>query len=133
MARAAHVPEQSGHRREAFTLVEVLATLALVAIILPVAMKGIAIATAMAGTAKQQMEAASLAETALAEILATEAWQEGELSGDFGTDWPQYRWTARVRDWEETTLRRVDVTVHWTRRGRERSFSLTTLVYSGDD
>ena len=49
-------------RQAAFTLVEVLATLALIAIVLPVAMNGISLATAAAGVAKQQMEAASLAE-----------------------------------------------------------------------
>ena len=120
------------NRQRAFTLVEVLATLALVAIILPVAMEGISLATTMAGVAKQKMEAASLAETTLAELLATGAWQNGDLSGDFGPEQPQYHWIAEVRDWEGTTLRRMDVHVQWTARGRERSVTLTTLVYTGN-
>ena len=120
------------NRQRAFTLVEVLATLALVAIILPVAMEGISLATTMAGVAKQKMEAASLAETTLAELLATGAWQNGDLSGDFGPEQPQYHWIAEVRDWEATTLRRMDVHVQWTARGQERSVTLTTLVYTGN-
>ncbi len=119
-------------RRRAFTLVEVLATLALVAIILPVAMKGISLAISTAGLARQRMEAASLAETKLAELLATGAWEDGNPSGDFGSEWPDYSWTAEVREWEGITLQQVDVRVEWTARGKERSITLTTLAYAGD-
>ena len=55
---------QGFRRQRAFTLVEVLATLVLVAIILPVAMKGISLAAATAGDAKRKMEAAALVQTA---------------------------------------------------------------------
>ena len=132
MIRTVKAWHRGSRRRQAFTLVEVLATLALVAIILPVVMKGISLATATAGFAKQQMEAASLAETMLAELVASEALQDGTLSGDFGPEWPQYQWTAEVRDWEGATLQQMDVHVQWTARGQERSVTLTTLVYSGD-
>ena len=132
MINTATARHQESHRRRGFTLVEVLATLALVAIVLPVAMRGISLAMAMAGVARQQTEAASLVETTLAELLATGAWQNGNLSGDFGPDRPQYRWTAEVQDWEGTTLRLMDVRVQWTTRGRERSVTLTTLVYTGN-
>ena len=115
----------------AFTLVEVLASLVLVAIILPVAMKGISLITGLAGSAKQHLEAGSLAETKLAELLATGAWQDGDSIGDFGQDWPDYRWTAEVRDREGTTLREVEVGVQWTRRATDRSITLTTLAYTG--
>ena len=117
--------------RSAFTLVEVLVSLVLVAIILPVAMKGISLITGLAGSAKQHLEAGSLAETKLAELLATGAWQDGDATGDFGQDWPVYRWTAEARDREGTTLREVEVSVQWTRRATDRSITLTTLAYTG--
>lgn len=132
MTSAQEARHQSSHRQGAFTLVEVLATLMLVAIILPVAMKGISLAAMTAGAAKQRMEAAALAETRLGELLATGEWLNGDLSGDFGPDWPDHHWTADVRDWEGTTLRQVDVRVKWTTRGKERSITLTTLVYTGN-
>ena len=119
--------------RRAFTLVEVLASLALVAIILPVVMKGISLATMMAGTAKHRVEAASLAEAKLAELLATDGWQNGNLAGDFGSDRPDYRWTAEAQDWEGIALQQLDVHVTWTMRGKERSFTLTTLAYAGNE
>ena len=51
--------------RGGFTLVEVLASLALVAVILPVAMEGVSLAVGAAGLARDRIEAASLAETKL--------------------------------------------------------------------
>jgi len=119
-------------RQRAFTLVEVLAALTLVAIILPAAMKGISLATATAALAKQKLTAASLAETKLAELLASGEWQNGDLAGDFGEEWPNYHWTAEATDWEATTLQEVSVSVTWTARGADRSVTLSTLAYVGN-
>ena len=112
-----------------FTLIEVLATLMLVAIVLPVVMNGLTLCLATAGHARSQAEAASLAQTKLTELLVSEDVQQAALSGDFGTDWPGYRWAAQVTAWEGTTLRQVEVTVTWKQRGRDRALTLTTLVY----
>ena len=115
----------------AFTLVEVLATLTLMAIIMPVAMRGISLATATAGQARRQVEAVSLAESKLAELQATGEWQGGSLSGDCGTDWPDYQWACEVNDWEGTTVQQLAVSVTWLARGATRKVTLTTLVYTG--
>ena len=72
-----------------------------------------------------------MAETALADLLVTGALQNGDTTGDFGPDRPDYRWTAQVQDWEGMTLRMVEVQVTWTRRGKERSVELTSLIYTG--
>ena len=114
----------------AFTLIEVLATLLLVGIVLPVVMNGLSLCLNTADVARGQTEATSLAQTRLAELLVTGDWQRSSLSGDFGTDWPGYRWAAEAKDWE-TTLRQVDMTVSWTSRGKDRAVTLTTLVYTG--
>lgn len=115
----------------AFTLIEVLATLTLVAIVLPVVIDGVLLSLATAGQARQQTEAASLAQSKLAELVATGQLNDSEIAGDFGPDWPEYRWSARVDEWEDTRLAQLDVSVIWTRRGRERSVTLTTLIYEG--
>ena len=118
-------------RRAAFTLVEVLAALMLAAIVLPIAMRGISLATSAAGTARRQMEAASLAEAKLAELIATGEWQGSNLSGDCGDAWPEYRWSAEVIESSETALHQLDVHIEWTARGHARDVVLSTLVYSG--
>jgi len=119
-------------RLRAFTLVEVLAALTLAAIILPVAMRGVSLAIAASDDARRRLEAAALAETQLTDLLVTDAWQTADLSGEFGSDWPDYTWTAAVSDWNGvTTLRQVTIQVKWTARSRERSVTLTTLVYTG--
>ena len=112
-----------------FTLIEVLATLMLVAIVLPVVMNGLSLCLATAGHARSQTEASSLAQTKLTELLMSTDLPHAALSGDFGSDWPGYRWTAQVAGWEGTTLRQVDVTVTWKQRGKERAVTLTTLMY----
>ena len=118
-------------RPAAFTLVEVLAALVLVAIILPVAMRGISLATMAAANAKHRMEAASLAEAKLAELSVCSDCRLADLSGDCGPDWPAYRWAAELGDWEGSTLRQLTVSVYWTASGSERAVALTTLIYSG--
>jgi len=108
--------------------VEVLATLVLVAIIIPVAMRAVSLATALAGRTRDRIEAAALAEDRLVEVMATGAWQAGDQQGDFGEDWPRYKWALEVKDWEGTTLSQVTVRVTWQADAAERSVSITTLA-----
>jgi len=118
--------------RRAFTLVEVLASLVLVAIILPVAMKGVSLCLELSETARQQMEAGALAELRLAEVLATEEWTDGDASGDFGEDRPRYTWNMTVEEWEGPSISQIDVSVEWTSRGKTREVTLSTLAYTGE-
>jgi len=115
--------------RRAFTLVEVLASLALVAIILPVAMKGISTAIQAAALARQRAQAASLAATTMAELITTGDLEEASAQGEF-EDYPNYHWTADIADWEGTAVRQLTVRVIWTAHGRERSVTLDTLVFT---
>jgi len=111
--------------------VEILATLVLVAIILPVAMSGISLALSVADESRRQTEAASLAQTKIAEIVAEQQYQNTSLAGDFAPDRPEYRWVSQVTDWQGTTLKELDVQVFWNSKNRERSITLSTLVYTG--
>jgi type II secretion system protein I len=117
-------------RRGGFTLPEVLATLLLVAIVLPAVMQAISLATAAAGTARQRSEASALAESKLNELTATNQWQSGGLSGDFGEQWPGYTWQAEVQSWVEPSARELHVHVTWHARGRDYDVTLSTLVYT---
>lgn len=119
-----------GTRRSGgFTFIELLATVVLLGIIMPVAMQSIGLCTRLGGQSRKQIEAASLARTKLAELTCTGNWQSGEKSGDFGTDWPDYQWSAVVSSWTDTDIDQLDLTVKWKSQGRDYSLTLSTLVY----
>jgi general secretion pathway protein I len=126
-----HVVRRASGAR-GFTLIEVLATLLLMTIALPVIMHGISLATSAGSLAKRRTEAASLTNSKLNELVATGQWQSGQLSGDFGTDWPDYTWSAQLNDYDGTN-KQLDVTVNWIGRGGEQeAMTLSTLVYPGN-
>jgi general secretion pathway protein I len=121
-------------RPRAFTLVEVLATLMLMAIVFPVLMQGVTLSSRLADDARRRTEASGLAEGKLAEIVATNEWQQASLSGDFGPDLPGYRWQANTAPWAQDTtnvgMQQIDVQVFWSARGHEDSLQVSTLAYN---
>ena len=123
-----------GRRRfGGFTFIELLATMVLIAVIMPVAMQCIALCTRLGGQSRKHIEAASLARTKLTELTASQDWETGAKSCEFGSDWPGYRWTADVSNWADSTLRQLDLTVFWQSQGQQRSTMLSTLVYPEDN
>lgn len=116
-------------RSKGFTFIELLATVVLIAVIMPVAMGGISLCTSLAGQSREQIEAATLAKAKLTELVVGKSWETGDKSGDFGKDRSGYRWAAEVSDWTDPTVRRLQLTVFWQSRNRQRSVTLSTLVY----
>ncbi len=120
-------------RRSAFTLVEVMATMMLMAIVLPSVNQGIATATLAATTARRHTEAAGLAQSKLTELITNGTWQGGTLSGDCGPDWPDYRWQATLSTWandpQAVGMQQLDVQILWTARSRPESITVSGLVY----
>ena len=116
-----------------FTFIEMLATMVLIALIMPVAMHGIALCTRLAGQSERQIEAAGLAKMMLTQLVATQDWQNGDQQGDFGSDWPDYEWSATLLDWTDSTVQQLDVTVYWVAQGTEKEITLSTLVYESSD
>ena len=120
--------QRARKRKSGFTLIEVLATLALLAIVLPVAMKGISTSVRAADLARDRMVAATLADTKLAETIVTGEWLNGDASGDFGDEYPGFAWELEVTDWQDVSLSQLDVTVEWPYANDVRSLTLTTVV-----
>jgi Tfp pilus assembly protein PilV len=111
-----------------FTLVEVLAAFVLLIIVLPAVAKGISICTKATGAARRQVEAATLADGKLGELLAYPSLASGTLSGDFSPEYPEYSWMAAstVRD---VYLQEVMVVVTWVDATGEQSFTLSSIIY----
>ena len=112
-----------------FTLLEILATFVLIVIIIPVAMKGLGMIMRLTDQSVQKVEACSLAETKLTELVVTQDYLNGSMNGDFGEDWPKYRWEAQVKDWSGVSVKEITVLVYWQEKLFEQGVALSTLVY----
>ena len=130
MTRFTHTRCASRHRR-GVTLVEVLATLVLIGIVLPVAMRGATLSMQTAARARHMTEAAHLADLKLAEIAVVNNISLYSGSGDFGEEWPEYRWISESQP-ADFGLYSLTVSVVWTEQGQERATSLSTLLYPAE-
>ena len=114
--------------RGGFTLVEVLAAMVLIGVVLPIAMTAVSNALHVASVARHSAEAARLAQSKLEELqLSGDSLASG--GGDFGQDYPRYKWTSQVgTSANEYGLVEVRVFVTWLDRNQDRSVSVSTFV-----
>jgi prepilin-type N-terminal cleavage/methylation domain-containing protein len=116
--------------RHGFTLIEVLATLVLIGIVIPFAIRGTSLALNTASNAKHQAEAATLAEAKLAELVSQGDWNTGNTQGDFGQDWPEYRWKLQAYAHDQNVnVTEITLSVTWTQGGQQRVMNVSTLTY----
>jgi general secretion pathway protein I len=125
---------QTRNRPAGFTLIEVLVTLLLIGIVLPAMMHGITLAMAAGDGALHRNDAAQLAKSQLAQLVAGTQWSNTtNLSGDFSPNWPGYQWKATVQPWDQDTsgmgIQQIDLTVSWQERGRAETLTVSTLAY----
>jgi prepilin-type N-terminal cleavage/methylation domain-containing protein len=128
-----------------FTLVEMLATLVLIAVVLPIVMQGIALSSDTTVSVIDRLHAIALAESKLEELVATGTWNAADLEGEFTAEQIQsasaslpgesgdtqpsrFRWSAQARDWLDARVQQLDVTIYWESRGDPRQTTLSTLV-----
>lgn len=121
-------PTRGRRGRPGFTLLEVLAALVVMGIVLPVAMSGASLAMRAGSLARHQAEAATLGEAKLTEMVSTGTWSTSGAQGDFGQDFPQYRWTIQTAQ-REMDVTELQLSVIWRERGQDRSVLVSTLVY----
>ena len=116
-------------RASAFTLVEVLASLMLIAIVLPVALRAISLSAANTSLAAQRTEAAALAQMKLNQLIVARDYDIGEQVGDFGDEWPNYQWRSNISNWSGQSLLQVDATVTWVHRGMQHGITLNAIMF----
>jgi hypothetical protein len=129
-------PAHSPHAgtKEGFTFVEVFAALVFLAILVPAVVEGLSLANRTSVIAERSGIAGELAENKLNEILLSSTGSSTTASnggGDFGTDWPGYRWETSQGTWDQdsvNTMTELNVEVFFPVQGKERSVKLTTLI-----
>ena len=119
-------PSSAGRR--GFTFIEVLAALLFLAIVVPAIVTGLTVSNRAAVIAERGSNAVQLAENKLSEIMATDDWQSSESSGDFGEDWPGYRWELKQGTWPEDSMTELTISVFFQVQGEERHVDLSTLA-----
>lgn len=117
-------------KEDGFTLVEILVTLAILAAVLPALLNAFASAARNQALSDNSTTALYLLKFQMAQIEMEGFPDVGEASGEFGEN-SRYRWDSVVEDIESEDIenvRRVQVTVTWIHKSRERSMAMTTFV-----
>lgn len=114
-------------RRRAFTLIEVLAALLLMAIVIPVAMQGMSIASRAGLLGQRKAAAMRVAERMLNELLITGEMNQTTTSGTLLDGDTTYPWTMQTEPWTEDTMTQVTVKVTFSIQGNDYEVSASTL------
>jgi prepilin-type N-terminal cleavage/methylation domain-containing protein len=120
-------PERLSARR-AFTLVEVLASLMLIALVVPVAMEAMSVASRAGELGRRKAAAVRVGERVLGQLLAEGQLASGNSSGVAQEGPFEYPWAVRVENWPEDALQLATVTVTFSMRGATQEIALATLL-----
>ena len=103
-----------------FTLLEVMIAMAIIAIALTAVLGSQSQSLSLAGEAKFSTTVSFLAQSKIAEIESEKPEDLTSNSGDFGEDFPGYRWDLRIDDaaFDEPEgvsdhLKQIDLTISW--------------------
>jgi general secretion pathway protein I len=103
-----------------FTLLEVMIAVAIIAIALTTLLGSQSQSVSFANSAKFETMAALLAQSKMSEITTQSAESLSSDSGDFGDDYPGYRWETTVSNVSieglvsvADYLKQIDLTVTW--------------------
>ena len=124
------ITRPASEEKDGFTLVEILVTLAILAAVLPALLQAFASAARNQGLSDNSTTALYLLKFRMAEIEMNGYPDVGEENGEFGEN-TRYRWRSVVEDIDSEdveNIRRVQVTVLWIHRNRERSMSMSTYI-----
>lgn len=112
-----------------FTLLEVMIAVGLIAIALTALLGNQSQSVSLANEAKFNTSAAFLAQSKLAEIEAIPAGDLNDDNGDFGDEFPGFRWAVTVNDVklaeaEEVAdyLQQVDLALIWGDQGQYKYY-----------
>lgn len=124
-------------QKRGFTLLEVMVALSIIAIVLVSVYRMHAQTVSMNNEVRFYATAPMLAQRKMAEIESESLKDMGDDSGDFGDEFPDYRWNIVIDDVESTTLgniaknlKKVDLLISFN--NDEFTYSLRNYKYLKD-
>lgn len=114
--------------RLGFTFVEVLAAMVFLGILIPVVISALMVSNRAAVVAERSTIAMQLGENRLSELMLGDAWTTAESRGDFGEEWPGYRWELKRQDWQSGAMTELTLDVFFAVQGQEHDVRLSTLT-----
>ena len=109
-----------------FTLLEVMVAMAILAIALVAVLSSQEQSITMANEARLATMASVLAQSKIAEI---ESIGGDNSFGDFGEDFPNYRWEVTTTDTDFKYLEKIDLVVTWKEAVLTREYHVTFYQY----
>lgn len=113
-----------------FTLLEVMVAMAILAIALVAVLSSQEQSISMANEARLATMASILAQSKIAEI---ESIGGDNSFGDFGEDFPNYRWEVTTADTDFRYLEKMDLVVIWKVDALTREYHVTFYQYVQDN
>ena len=115
------------HPVRAFTLIEVLAALLLMAIVIPVAMQGMSISSRAGLLGQRKAAAMRVAERMINELIVTGEMNQTSSSGTVVDGDTSYPWTMQSEPWGEDPMTQLTVKVVFSIQGNSYDVSASTL------
>ena len=114
----------SPHFFHGFTLLEVMIAMAILAIALVAVYQSQSQSISMAGSSRFLTTASLLAQSRMVAIDTADPREINAGNGDFGEDFPDYRWQVEIGDTEIDVLKKISLTVTNSRMIANNSYRL---------
>lgn len=128
--KSCHLSRVTCHA-SAYTLIEVLAALLLLAIVIPVAIEALHTASMAGEVAAHKGEAARIADNVLNQSIITTNWNFGVQNGTINDGGRQFAWTLSSQTWPvDSAMELLTAQVQFSVQGRDYSVQSSTLALS---
>jgi type II secretion system protein I len=114
--------------RRGFTLIEVLASLLLMAIVIPVAMHAMTLATRAGVLGQRKAAAMRVADRVLNDLIATGQAFQASTSGTTAEGDATFAWTLESQTWSEDAMLQLTVRVTFAVQGASYDVAASTLI-----
>jgi prepilin-type N-terminal cleavage/methylation domain-containing protein len=122
------VARRSYRKKAGFSLVEMIAALVIFSVGVLALMEVFTTCLHSTSHSLNSSQAAQLAQLAVEETIAMGDLYATADTGDFGPVFAPYSWSREIEDTDQLGLYKLQVTVTWEERGRQKQFTLTTFV-----